>query len=163
MWKPRYEYMWKLYCQVNSCLHHYRENKLTCISTLMKDILVSPCKIKILGTYHHVKWQLNMYDMIEDVLARNCAKFVTSVWGTSSETYQKGNRLTSNAEQQRHRKLPSTVSSNTTGSSLVQPPVSLEKISPTYTRDENFWFILLWEYFWILVLYFLRISSWYMG
>lgn len=49
------------------------------INTLMKDIIVLLCKIKVLGTYHHVKWQLNMHDMIEDVLAGNCAMFVTSV------------------------------------------------------------------------------------
>lgn len=49
------------------------------INTLMKDIIGLLCKIKVLGTYHHVKWQLNMHDMIEDVLAGNCAMFVTSV------------------------------------------------------------------------------------
>lgn len=48
-----------------------------------------------------------------------------TVWSFSLQfeehqvTYQKGNRLTSNAERQRHRKLPSTV--NTTASSVQTP------------------------------------------
>lgn len=81
------------------------------------------------------------------VLAGKCAKIVTSVWGTSSETYQKGNRLTSNAKQQRHRKLPSSVSTTTMGSSLVRPPINLEIYHPFRHKTKTFWIILLLNFF----------------